>query len=449
VEDFSERQITERDIEQIKKAMRIVESGVSSVNNWADNILRDHFSQTHPNTSFKWGLRSHHDSSNELISPYSKYLSCCIVQYLINDHHLYSLVDYGESTGEPIIEENYKVNIDPLGTNTSGGQYMLDSNEVWVSFIPKKWEQKIQQKLQSELEQTWLKSFLVKFPVYFNSLSPTENYTSKYFLGTLSHEYTHYYVSNNTKIRSEILKAINTDQQEQIMNVANNAEIRAIDEIFGHYIGVVIKGETKAEGTVEKGYKKGEYISWGRKFLSSYLKNKKNQLDTARKMEVDIFQKIARKGQIKENSKRRTPLIFFLEECLNQQNKEIISELRKIEKKELKGVIGDIEKLQVQFDNSQIKTDIQKAVSDLENICSIEDNILEYLLEQCYSKNQYNEYANRELQNIIRSEYEDLEASIEDIEQLITQTENPKAENKLKKLLSELKTIEKDLKKII
>jgi hypothetical protein len=81
-------------------------------------------------------------------------------------------------------------------------------------------------------------------------------------------------------------------------------------------------------------------------------------------MEVDIFQKIARKGQIKENSKRRTPLIFFLEECLNQQNKEIISELRKIEKKELKGVIGDIEKLQVQFDNSQIKTDIQKAVSD-------------------------------------------------------------------------------------
>lgn len=448
MEDLSERQITERDIEQIKKATKIVESGASSVNNWADNILRDHFPQTHPNTSFKWGLKSHHDSSSEIISPYSKYLGCCIVQYLLNNQKIYGLIDYGEATGEPIIEENYEVDIDPdFGKNTSGGQYTLDLNEVWVSFIPKEWEQKIEQKLQSELEQTWLKSFLVKFPAYFNSLSPTENYSSEYFLGTLSHEYTHYYVSNNTKIRSEILKVIGTDQQEQIMNVAHNAEIRVIDEIFGHYTGIVIQGGKGS--VVQQGYEKGEYISWGINFLSSYLKNKKNQLDTARKMEVEIFQRIARKGQIKENSERRNPLIFFLEECLNEQNKEIISKLRQIEKKELKQVIGDIEKLQGKLDDSQIKADIQKAASDLENICAIEDNILEHLLEKCYSKNQYNEYANKELQSIIKSEYEDLETLIEDIEQLITQTGNPKAENKLKKLLSEIKTIEKDLRKII
>lgn len=439
----SDRDITQADIEQIERTARIIESAVGSMNDRADDNLGKIFPKTHPDISFNWGLRSHHDSSSEMIRPYSRYLSACIVQYLRNDG-VSGLIEPNGSVGDQVIDDSYKIDIDPISGNKQGGQFLLDSKNVWASFIPKKWEQEIEKKLRSELEDSWLKSHLVGFPSYFNSVSPAEDYGVKNFLATLAHEYTHYYVSNNTRIRSELMQAIDTDLEGQMKAVGNNSDIIAIDEIFGHYIGFSIKNR----GEVNDSYDRSRYITWGINFLSSYLQGFDNRRDRARQMEVEIFNKIANKGQLKEDSGKRDVLVFFLEECLAEENKNIISGFRKIERKELKQALSDLETLQTQIENPEIKRDVGEALSDLQDIVAIEDNILQYLLDRCFENNGYNDYANRELKNIIRTEYDDLSALVDDLNLLADSTNNSRLENAIENVLQELKVIENHLSKV-
>lgn len=443
---FSNRKVTEKDISQVKKSADIIEKCIISVNKWADKTLNSHFPETHPDANFKWGLKSHHDDPSNPISPYNHYLSCCIVYYLTDRYECYNLLDYGEETSNQLIKDHYRIDINPdIGNISAGGEFSLETNEVWISFIPRKWEKEIKKELESNLRDSDLKNLLVRFPKYFNSVSPAENYGSRSFLGSLSHEYTHYYVSQNSHIRSEILEFVGTEKQDELLEVGHNSEIKIIDEIFGHYIGIAIKGDPDVK---QKGYEKGEYLKWGINFLSSYLEGSENRLDKARKMEVDIFQKIARKGQIKGNSERRRPLIFFLEECLDKENKNLIAGLRKIEKSELKIAIRDTENSLNRIKQPEIKNDIERNISKLENICEIEDHILEHLLEKCYKERKYNNFANKELQRIVRSEYKGIEGLRNDIETALTQIKEPKARDPLEKLLSELEYIEKDLQKI-
>jgi len=241
-----------------------------------------------------------------------------------------------------------------LRERTTTGAVKPDKKIVWTNNVPQSLVDSLKSKIKNyydERDSSVVKELFIRFPEYYNNLKNTEagnvldGRKEDQFRAIIAHELTHMYIVQNSILRDKYLKAvggqasptkivdlndvtINQDEMARQANqVAFNPAMEVIEEAFAFEVTRLYYSDFDLP---KEGYELGEKLPWLTNLIKDKIgrKNPEETLDFLRMEAASILDQAARKGQIDYKGKRKTPLVYFLDNMIHPKTSEMLGDFK-------------------------------------------------------------------------------------------------------------------------
>ncbi|EGQ43522.1 MAG: hypothetical protein J07AB43_15130 [Candidatus Nanosalina sp. J07AB43] len=378
----------------------------------------------------------------------------------------------------PLTGEEYS--FDWEETRKGHGGILWNDQFIFIESLPHSELRKIENELRSELPEDGLKNHLVKFirasVIRFHSEEADyRNVNYRTLKHTISHELTHDYIKNNSKIgqlrdyaeSKEVLNDTDLERmmfpedqeglipvKSQVKQISKNTTLLTIEEMFAFFVAnhYVERGAPRKPKAFEA-YEKPQEIAWGIQILeerSSQIEG--SVVDWAREESVEIFSHIAKVGQVKDPSGRRKPEAVFLRKMLPGREKQRLERFKKICEGDLSTAFTDLHRALEQLDNQRHAPlhDIRSLEQriDWKNPAHIEDIVIHESAEEAVERKlSLGETADLFRKNM-KGEVERLREYIAYTTQLEDDLD-PSQKAKMEEVLSEIKHADQEIEELM
>ncbi len=360
------------------------------------------------------------------------------------------------------------------------GKNQPGRNRVWLSFLPSNIVDKLEKDIYAVLSNEGISEkeaeLIASFPEFWighMGHRHRDNIGRQRYLSTLAHELTHFYVEKNTHIgnlksktniegpsggvlsraKSILGQSEGLSKVEQAKAVGSGDYIQAIDEIGGHFVGFEYYRDEKDFSV----YDEPELIEWGIEILEQKVSEvDESPIDWVRKMEVNVMEEVAEKGQIRNSGERRNPTIYFLKHCLPEEDKKRLTKFREIAESDLSRSFKDLRRAVSDLKEYEQNTD-QKAFRDLkkleqsidwENPAHIEDYILHDILNKAVGNYDLNQL-HQELMSALEREVDKLQQLMRLLKKIDSEINDTDATKEIEKAGNEILKAEEEINSLI
>jgi hypothetical protein len=265
------------------------------------------------------------------------------------------------------------------------------------------------------------------------------------YRGNLAHEMTHLWLKQNTKLKGLAHQAQKTEvsgdafaaslfgggttKRQQAINIAGrpNERLEAIDEAVAFFISDHYGLHVNPTPSLFSNYGDPEAISWAIKILQQKTQEVNgSKVDYVRKLELQIFQELAQRGQVTNSGERRDPMAVFLRHCLPETEKNRLNKFREIVEEDLSAAYRDLKSATKDMDQYEQSSGNQRILSkvrefenevDWDNPAHIEDRVLHRTINEAVGSLTLDEVHSR-VNQILEEEIGYLDKIVEFLKQL-------------------------------
>ena len=476
-ESFNFSRVMDFDMEELREIARFLDREVQKFSQKAFSDVKTDAPRTTPGFSnFEvWFGRSRYKAVvRNVMMPEGEmthvdFLEAIMSTYL-KDETSFQVKGYEKKTDYDIS----KLSWDKFGTVK--GEQSPGRDIIWMQFLPRNVAESLGRAIASNFDSR-LGNALRSFPADYSkrNFPWSANAGLKDFESTFAHELTHLYATANTKLGEmqregggyyeTPLEEVSSDEfakrlsnmehrkkmKNQASEISTNDNIIAIEEVYAHFIGF----QYVERRDVDSSYDRDKYIQWGLDILyeKASAENPGRPVDWAREEMKQVFEDIARRGQVRKDGGLRDVFIIFLKRMMPQSDRKRMNYMRQIAEGDLSTAYSDLHQALQDIERMEKDRGREKAFNDFrsfeqevdwDNPREIEDVVLHKVLEEAVGSLSLSE-TEKLLKKEISKEARNLEQLIEKAKSLEKELENSEQDQELVTALKELSQAEQEV----